>query len=134
MRGLSSYRRRLTTTRTIQAGILLASLLVTGWVSNPFEILPQAEAAHPDAPVITSFSIADLGGNSWRLSGTVTASEGLEGMVLYFGGLVDEEDAPESNGTFSIDVVAQPIPGDWASVYAIDRFELQSDTVSEDFP
>ena len=69
-----------------------------------------------------------------RLSGSVTASEGLEGLVLYFGGPVINETAePEENGSFSVSIDGEPRPGDWADVYAIDRWELQSATVTDYF-
>jgi hypothetical protein len=124
---------RLSSRSQFTALFLAATVVVTGIVTYAFSGR-TADAAAPDAPTINSFVITDSGNNSWTFSGTVSSSEGLEGMVLYFGGpVIDEVDAPETDGSFSIDVTCEPQAGDWAEVYATDRWGIDSDTVDEDF-
>ena len=94
----------------------------------------NAASPPPGAPVVTSFILTQQSQTIWRLSGTVTASDGLEGLILYFGGsIVDEQDEPNPNGSFFVDLALQPLEGDWVEVYAIDRWGMQSGTAEAYF-
>lgn len=80
-------------------------------------------------PVITSLVAVQLTSGVWKLSGTISCSEGYSGMQLHFSGsLIDEDADVNPNGSFSETYSMNPGPFDWIDAQATDRWEQQSET------